>query len=97
MNIQRFTISVENGDDELDSVTFTVTGEGALAWAKNEQSLAGSNWEGVGDTDPDFAYCSPSNWKGLKDEVEKELASYLESGEVEIDWSMYSEPEKDES
>lgn len=89
--MRKLSIEVDTIDDELESVNFYVRGKGALAWAKHDQTIAGSRWEGV-DGDPDFAYTSVPNWNGLQAEVENELASYIKEGKVEIDWAMYSEP-----
>lgn len=76
-----------------DDVIFYAYGEGALAWAKNEGTLAGSRWEGD-STDPNFAYAMVTNEKGLETDVERELASYIETEDVVMDWSEYVEPDE---
>lgn len=76
-----------------DDVIFYAEGDGALAWAKHEGTLAGSRWEGLEREDPNFAYAAVTNEKGLEADVEKELASYIEAGKVVMDWSEYTEPE----
>ncbi len=79
-----FTAVLENGDDEEeDSVTATIHGEGAARFAKRElQSLGGSHWEADGS---DFAYCVTQNQPGLVEE--------LEAAGVEVDDSQYTPPD----
>lgn len=66
---KRFTVHLDNLDRD-DDVLVTVSGEGALAWAKNDQSIDGSSWEG--SDGPDFAYAVISDRPSLVEELEAE-------------------------
>jgi len=81
-----FTVKLDNLDDRDGCVMATVSGAGALKWAKNDQSIAGSRWE-ASDGD-DFAYAMPCDHAGLVAELEKE--GYT------LDLDDYTPPEEDE-
>lgn len=77
-----WTVVLED-TDEPETVMATVSGPGALAWAKEQQSIGGSTWEGADG--PDFAYALISNYDGLVDDLANEG--------YDIDDSMYSPPD----
>jgi hypothetical protein len=66
---ETFTIYLDNLDHDDGMVTVHAQGPGAAAWAKNDQSIMGSNWETDG---PDFAYAIISDEVGLVEALESE-------------------------
>ena len=79
---KKFVLVLDNLDQEEEgTVVITVNGRGAAAWAKDDQSVAGSHWETDG---PDFAYAMPLDHPGLVEE--------LESEGYELDLDNYSPP-----
>ena len=68
--LEPFTVYLDNLDDREGAVMAEVHGQGALRWAKEDQSIAGASWEGA-DGD-DFAYAMPTDHPGLVEELEKE-------------------------
>lgn len=82
VTMKTFVVSLDNMDQDEDSVVAMVQGPGASAWAKDDQSIAGSRWESDG---PDFAYAILSDHPGLLDE--------LKSEGYELDLDSYSPPE----
>lgn len=69
--LEPFTVHLDNLDDRDGCVMATVSGPGALKWAKEEdRSIAGAMWES-GDSD-DFAYAMPGDHIGLVAELENE-------------------------
>lgn len=67
---KRFTVKLDNLDDRDGCVMATVSGLGALTWAKDDQTIGGASWEGA-DGD-DFAYAMPLDHPGLVEELEGE-------------------------
>jgi hypothetical protein len=68
--IEPFTVYLDNLEDRDGCVMATVSGPGALKWAKEDQTIAGERWESA-DGD-DFAYAMPADHPGLVAELEKE-------------------------
>jgi hypothetical protein len=68
--LEPFTVYLDNLDDREGCVMCEVHGQGALRWAKGDQTIAGCRWEGA-DRD-DFAYAMPMDHPGLVAELEKE-------------------------
>jgi hypothetical protein len=76
------TVVLEDSDSDEYAVIATVSGPGAAAFARDEQSIGGSRWETDG---PDFAYAVLSNHADLVDELQRE-GYYL-------DVDMYTPPD----
>lgn len=68
-NGRNFVVKLDNLEDRDGAVMAFVEGKGAAKWAKDQQSIADSNWESDG---PDFAYAMPTDHEGLVEELESE-------------------------
>lgn len=68
--LEPFVVHLDNLEDRDGCVMATVSGPGALQWAKEDQTIAGERWESA-DGD-DFAYALPTDHPGLVAELEKE-------------------------
>lgn len=72
LDIDPPTVYLDNMEERDGCVVATVHAPGALAWARDDQSIAGSNWEGVEREDPDFAYATPADYPGLVSDLRSE-------------------------
>jgi len=68
--LEPFTVHLDNLEGRDGCVMATVSGPGALKWAKDDQTIAGERWESA-DGD-DFAYAMPVDHPGLVADLEKE-------------------------
>jgi hypothetical protein len=80
-------IKLDNLGSDDDTVMVTCSGPGALRWAKEEdQSIAGSMWEGADGADG--AYAIISDHPDLLEQLEKD-------GYDDIDTDEYCPPDRD--
>lgn len=74
---EQFTVVMENTDDDDDMVMLSVSGEGAPQWARNDQSIHGTNWEVSGHN---FAYAIVANEPDLSRILREEEGYTVDDG-----------------